>query len=160
MTVVYRGLGFLPAYATPAAEAEDFIFENLVSSSSLLVQQKLSEFAGRVEGLTQVGLFSLEIIIRLLLLTIEQPLNAIWRVEKPLSTLARLLSLIVLLTIGPVLVLTGVSASGFQLSLLLLADADIIGLAPLASNHLPTLCLLILFSSLLAIVSNAVARSH
>ena len=45
MTVVYRGLGFLPAYAAPAAEAEDFIFENLVPSSSLLVQQKLSEFA-------------------------------------------------------------------------------------------------------------------
>ena len=45
MTVVYRGLGFLSAYATTAAEAEDFIFENLVPSSSLLVQQKLSEFA-------------------------------------------------------------------------------------------------------------------
>ena len=160
MTVVYRGLGFLPAYATTAAEAKDFIFENLVPSSSLLVQQKLSEFAGRVEGLSQGGLFSLVIILLLLLLTIEQPLNAIWRVEKLLSTLARLLSLIVLLTIGPVLVLTGVSASGYQLSLLLLANADIIGPAPLASNHLPTLCLLILFSGLLAIVSNAVARPH
>ena len=46
MTVVYRGLGFLHAFATPAAEAEDFIFENFVLRSPLLVQQKLSEFAG------------------------------------------------------------------------------------------------------------------
>ena len=46
ITVVCRGLGLLPAYATPAAEAEDFIFENFVLRSPLLVQQKLSEFAG------------------------------------------------------------------------------------------------------------------
>lgn len=39
MTVVYWGLGLLPVYATRAAEAEDFIFENFVPSSSLLVQQ-------------------------------------------------------------------------------------------------------------------------
>ena len=39
MTVVYWGFGLLPAYATRAAEAEDFIFENFVPSSSLLVQQ-------------------------------------------------------------------------------------------------------------------------
>ena len=81
MTVVYRGLGFLPAFAALAAEAEDFIFENFVPSSSLLVQQKLSEFAGRVEGLTEVGLFSLVITTLLLLLTIERLLNAIWHVE-------------------------------------------------------------------------------
>ena len=76
-----QGFGFLHAFATPAAEAEDFIFENFVPCSSLVVQQN-REFAGRVEGLTQVGLFSLVIILLLLLLTIEQLLNAIWQVEK------------------------------------------------------------------------------
>ena len=37
MTVVYLGLAFLPAYAALAAQAEDFIFENFIPSSSLLV---------------------------------------------------------------------------------------------------------------------------
>ena len=158
MTVVYWGLGFLPAYTTLAAEAENFIFENFIPSSSLLVQQKLSEFAGRAEGLTEVGLFSLVITTLLLLLTIERHFNAIWQVEKPKWTVARLLSLIVLLTVGPALVLTGISASAYLLSLPLLAKVDIIGLAPLALNHLPTLCLLILFSSLFAFAPNALVR--
>ena len=63
-----------------------------------------------------------------------------------------------LLTVGPVLVSAGISASGHQLSLLLFANADIIGLAPSALNHLPTLRLLILFSSFFASVPNAVVR--
>jgi membrane protein len=55
MTVVYLGLAFLPAYAALATQAEDFIFENFIPSSSLLVQEKLAEFAGRAEGLTELG---------------------------------------------------------------------------------------------------------
>ena len=70
MTVVHRGLGFCPLM-TPAAEAEDLYLKTLSPVAPRAA--KLSEFAGRVEGLTQVGLFSLEIIILLLLLTIEQP---------------------------------------------------------------------------------------
>ena len=158
MTVVYWGLGFLPAYSTLASEAEDFIFKNFIPSSSVLVQQKLSEFASRAEDLTEVGLLSLVITTLLLLLAIERHFNAIWQVEKPKWTVARLLSLIVLLTVGPALVLTGISASAYLLSLPLLAKVDVIGLAPMALNHLPTLCLLILFSSLFAFVPNAVVR--
>ena len=95
------------------------------------------------------------------MLTIEQLFNAVWQVEKLYWTLARFLTLIVLLTVGPVLlVLTGISASGYQLSLLLLADAEIVGLVPLELNHLYKLCLLTLFSSLFTRVPNAVVRPH
>ena len=155
MTVVYLGLAFLPAYAALATQAEDFIFENFIPSSSLLVQEKLTEFAGRAEGLTELGLLGLALTTLMLLLSIERHFNAIWQVDKPKWTLARVLLLIVLLTIGPALVLTGISVPTYLLSLPLLATVDIIGIAPLALNHLPTLCLFLVFSCLLAFVPNA-----
>ena len=155
MTVVYLGLAFLPAYAALATQAEDFIFENFIPSSSLLVQEKLTEFAGRAEGLTELGLLGLALTTLMLLLSIERHFNAIWQVDKPKWTLARVLLLIVLLTIGPALVLTGISVSTYLLSLPLLATVDIIGIAPLALNHLPTLCLFVVFSCLFAFVPNA-----
>lgn len=158
MTVVYLGLSFLPAHAALAAQAEDFIFENFIPSSSLLVQEKLTEFAGRAEALTAPGVFGLAITTLMLLLTIESHFNAIWRVEKPKWTLARVSLLTVLLTIGPALVLTGISVSTYLLSLPLLATLDIIGLAPLALNPLPMLCLFVLFSYLYAFVPNATVR--
>ena len=160
MTVVYLGLAFLPAYAALATQAEDFIFENFIPSSSLLVQEKLTEFAGRAEGLTELGLLGLALTTLMLLLTIERHFNAIWQVDKPKWTLARVLLLIVLLTIGPALVLTGISVSTYLLSLPLLATVDIIGIAPLALNHLPTLCLFVVFSCLFAFVPNAVVSAR
>ena len=156
MTVVYWGLGFLPAYTTLASVAKDFIFKNCSLSSPVLVQQILSEFASRAEDLTEVGLLSLVITTLLLLLTIERHFNTIWQVEKPKWAIARLLSLIVLLTVGPTLVLTGISASSYLMSLPLLAKVDVIGLAPMALNHLPTLCLFTLLSSLFDFVPKAV----
>ena len=160
MTVVYLGLAFLPAYAALATQAEDFIFENFIPSSSLLVQEKLTEFAGRAEGLTELGLLGLALTTLMLLLTIERHFNAIWQVDKPKWTFARVLLLIVLLTIGPALVLTGISVSTYLLSLPLLATVDIIGIAPLALNHLPTLCLFVVFSCLFAFVPNAVVGAR
>lgn len=160
MTVVYLGLAFLPAYAALATQAEDFIFENFIPSSSLLVQEKLAEFAGRAEGLTELGLLGLALTTLMLLLTIERHFNAIWQVEKPKWTLARVLLLALLLTIGPALVLTGISVSTYLLSLPLLATVDIIGIAPLALNHLPTLCLFAVFSCLFAFVPNAVVGAR
>ena len=160
MTVVYLGLAFLPAYAALATQAEDFIFENFIPSSSLLVQEKLTEFAGRAEGLTELGLLGLALTTLMLLLTIERHFNAIWQVEKPKWTLARVLLLALLLTIGPALVLTGISVSTYLLSLPLLATVDIIGIAPLALNHLPTLCLFAVFSCLFAFVPNAVVGAR
>jgi membrane protein len=160
MTVVYLGLAFLPAYAALATQAEDFIFENFIPSSSLLVQEKLTEFAGRAEGLTELGLLGLALTTLMLLLSIERHFNAIWQVDKPKWTLARVLLLIVLLTIGPALVLTGISVSTYLLSLPLLATVDIIGIAPLALNHLPTLCLFVVFSCLFAFVPNAVVGAR
>ena len=119
MVVVHLGLAFLTAYAALADQAEDFIFELFIPSGSLLLEERLTALASRAEALTVSGVFGLAITTLILLLTIESHFNAIWRVEKPKCTLTRVLLPTVLLTIGPALVLTEISAT-YLLSLPLL----------------------------------------
>ena len=155
MTMVYLGLAFLPEYAALAEQVESFVFRNFVPSSSMLVQEKLNQFASRAEGLTSLGLLGLAITTLMLLFSIERQFNAIWQVSMPAWRLPRLLAYAGLLIFGPALVLTALWVTTYVLSLPLLAEVDVIGAAPLVLQHLPTLCLFLILGALFKFVPNA-----
>lgn len=155
MTMVYSGLAFLPEYAALAEQVESFVFRNFVPSSSMLVQEKLNQFASRAESLTSLGLLGLAITTLMLLLSIERQFNAIWQVSMPAWRLPRLLADAGLLIFGPALVLTALWVTTYVLSLPLLAEVDVIGVAPLVLQHLPTLCLFLILGALFKFVPNA-----
>ena len=155
MTTVYLGLAFLPEYAALAEQVESFVFRNFVPSSSMLVQEKLNQFASRAESLTSLGLLGLAITTLMLLLSIERQFNAIWQVSMPAWRLPRLLAYAGLLIFGPALVLTALWVTTCVLSLPLLAEVDVIGVAPLVLQHLPTLCLFLILGALFKFVPNA-----
>ena len=155
MTMVYLGLAFLPEYAALAEQVESFVFRNFVPSSSMLVQEKLNQFASRAEGLTSLGLLGLAITTLMLLFSIERQFNAIWQVSMPAWRLPRLLAYAGLLIFGPALVLTALWVTTYVLSLPLLAEVDVIGVAPLVLQHLPTLCLFLILGALFKFVPNA-----
>ena len=155
MTMVYLGLAFLPEYAALAEQVESFVFRNFVPSSSMLMQEKLNQFASRAESLTSLGLLGLAITTLMLLLSIERQFNAIWQVSMPAWRLPRLLAYAGLLIFGPALVLTAHWVTTYVLSLPLLAEVDVIGVAPLVLQHLPTLCLFLILGALFKFVPNA-----
>ena len=155
MTTVYLGLAFLPEYAALAEQVESFLFRNFVPSSSMLVQEKLNQFASRAESLTSLGLLGLAITTLMLLLSIERQFNAIWPVSMPAWRLPRLLADAGLLIFGPALALTALWVTTYVLSLPLLAEVDVIGVAPLVLQHLPTLCLFLILGALFKFVPNA-----
>ena len=155
MTMVYLGLAFLPEYAALAEQVESFVFRNFVPSSSMLVQEKLNQFASRAEGLTSLGLLGLAITTLMLLFSIERQFNAIWQVSMPAWRLPRLLAYAGLLIFGPALVLTALWVTTYVLSLSFLAEVDVIGVAPLVLQHLPTLCLFLILGALFKFVPNA-----
>ena len=124
MTVVYLGLAYLPQYASLAVDVENFIFQNFVPNSSAQIQAKLSEFAGRAENLTVLGLISLAVTALMLILSIEKQFNAIWRVAMPAWGLRRMALLMGVLTVGPSLVLTGLWIFTVIVSLPLISGVD------------------------------------
>ena len=158
MTVVYIGLAYLPQYASLAVDVENFIFQNFVPNSAAQIQAKLSEFAGRTENLTVLGLISLAVTVLMLILSIEKQFNAIWRVAMPAWGLRRMALLMGVLTVGPSLVLTGLWIFTVIVSLPLISGVDhlIEGVGIL--SYMPTLCLFLVFSLLFKTVPNTRIR--
>lgn len=120
ITVTYIGSSLVPQYGDLWIQVQDFIFRNFVPASSELVQQKLTEFAGRARGLTTAGDMGLLLVALLMLVSIEKRFNAIWQVSPPRWGLQRVLVYWGVISLGPALLLIAVWSSVYLLGLSLL----------------------------------------
>ena len=73
-------------------------------AAGAVVQKYLTQFAGKAGRLTAIGLLFLGATAIILMATIEQALNDIWRVANTRKLLYRFLAYGALLTLGPLLV--------------------------------------------------------
>lgn len=93
-----------PGFSSWVTVIQDFIYSNFVPASGEVVQKYLTQFAGKAGRLTVVGLLFLSATAIMLMATIEQALNDIWRVANSRKLLHRFLVYWALLTLGPILV--------------------------------------------------------
>ncbi|MBL8642303.1 MAG: YihY family inner membrane protein, partial [Rhodospirillaceae bacterium] len=92
-----------PAFAGLRAKVQDFILSNVVPDVGVKMTEQLSMFLDAAGKVTAFGVVGLAITSILLLLTIENSFNAIFKVvrQRPLRT--RLLVLWAVITVGPFL---------------------------------------------------------
>jgi membrane protein len=102
--VMLAVLSFAPGFSTWMTVIQDFIYSNFVPAAGEVVQKYLTQFAGKAGRLTAVGLLFLVATAIMLMATIEQALNDIWRVANARKLLHRFLAYWALLTLGPILV--------------------------------------------------------
>ena len=137
MTVTYTMLSILPAYDGVAQRIEVFIFQNLVPTSSTVVQDYLREFSERARGLSIIGSAFLFVTTFMLLVTIEGTFNTIWQVAEPRRGLQRILVYWGVMSLGPPMILGGMLISVYLTSLPLVTDLDVFGLGTLLLGYLP-----------------------
>jgi len=137
MTVAYAMFSVMPAYEGVQERIESFIFSNFVPESSAAVKEKLLEFAQRARGLTAVGFAFLFITSFMLLVTIEQTLNAIWQVPEPRRGFQRILLYWATLSLGPPTIVLAILISAYLASQELFAGLDVFGLGTLLLSYLP-----------------------
>jgi membrane protein len=82
---------------------ETYLFAHFVPAKGAEIQAYLRQFVERTSGLTGAGSLVLVIIAILLMHTIEQSFNRIWRVRRPRSWTNRFVMYWAVLTLGPVL---------------------------------------------------------
>ncbi|HLZ64739.1 MAG TPA: YihY family inner membrane protein [Aliidongia sp.] len=87
------------------------MFDNFVPTVGATVEQYISSFAQSAGKTTAIGLLVLAITAIMLLATIEDRLDAIWRVHAPRRWMARILVYWTMLTLGPLLFGVGLSVS-------------------------------------------------
>lgn len=139
MTVAYTTFSIMPAYETVQERIESFIFSTLVPESSAAVREALLQFTERARGLTVVGFVFLFVTSFMLLVTIEQTLNAIWQVPEPRRGFQRILLYWATLSLGPPTIVVAILISAYLASQQLLTDLDVFGLGTLVLSYLPLL---------------------
>lgn len=146
VTVVFSMLSLFPVFEQWATQAENFIYQNFVPTAGDMIKAYLHQFSGKAGKLTAFGLAFLFISSLLLLATIEDAFNDIWRVHRGRPFMQRVLIYWAVLTLGPILIVTSLSVSSYLISDSVLSSRPLVaGVFSSALKGLPWLLAMLAF---------------
>lgn len=125
MAVIIAVLSLFPVFDSWKSVIQDFIYSNFVPASGDVVQKYLTQFAGKAGQLTAVGLVFLMVTAIMLMATIEDAFNDIWRVKNTRKVLYRFLVYWALLTLGPILIAVSLTVTSQFFALPIFGQDDI-----------------------------------
>ncbi len=130
-------VALFPVFGDVRDTVTEFIFSNFVPAAGAEVQTYVFRAAEAASQLRAIGVVTLIVIALVTMNSIEQTFNRIWRVSHGRPPVARFVVFWTALTLGPMLIVSGVAVSSYLFSLPLLQGADMIqevrdhGLLPL-----------------------------
>lgn len=130
-------LSWFPVFSTWMGVIQDFIYSNFVPAAGEVVQKYLTQFAGKAGRLTVIGLLLLAVTALMLMATIEQAFNDIWRVTDKRRFAHRFLSYVALLTLGPIFVAASLTLTSKLFALSFFASAELTRLHGVLEDVLP-----------------------
>ncbi|HET9818943.1 MAG TPA: YihY family inner membrane protein [Rhodanobacteraceae bacterium] len=124
LSAVLAMLSLFPAFAALRNTLSNFIFRNFVPGAGQTVQGYLLEFADNASKLTLVGILVLFVSALLMMASIEDRLNRIWRVPVRRKGGSRFLMYWAALTLGPLLIVLAFAARSWVFAQPFLRGAD------------------------------------
>ncbi len=124
MTVMFSTLAAFPVFQGIERDIEAFLFNNFVPALGETVRGYLHQFSEKASELRALGIVFLFITVLLMMNTIENAFNAIWRVRKKRKPIIRFLTYWAILTLGPLLVGAGFVATSYLVSLPFFTEVD------------------------------------
>ncbi len=116
ITVALTLISAFPVFQGMSIVIEDFIFDNMMPESAELIEKYTEQFIDNAAKLTAVGIVFLAVTSIMLLITIDDAFNDIWRVRRPRPMLQRVLVYWTLITVGPLLMGGSLSLSSWLMS--------------------------------------------
>lgn len=161
-TLVFGLFSVFPVFESWMTTVQTFLYQHFVPASGDVVQKYLNQFANKSAQLTAFGLLFLIVTALMLLATIEESFNEIWRAPQKRKWLNRFLGYWAILTLGPILVGLSISLTSYVVSLPLFKASYFVGAArTVALNSLPVLAEILAFLLLYMVVPNVQVRfSH
>ncbi len=152
-------LSVFPVFQSWMATIQDFIYSNFVPAFGEVVQKYMQQFTHKAGRLTAFGLLFLTITAILLMSTIEQAFNDIWRVKTARRPLHRFLIYWAILTLGPLLIGLSLSLTSALFSLPLFSGRGLFhGVRGVLLLSLPFFLELSAFLLLYSVVPNVAVK--
>ena len=98
------------------AEAEAFITQNLLPQAGEEAVEQFRSFVAQTQKLTGLGIVAVAVTALMMLSTINNAFDVIWRVQRPRPLMIRFLAYWAIITLGPLLIGAALSASGILMS--------------------------------------------
>ncbi len=158
---VFGILSAFPVFSVWTQDLTDFIFRNFVPAAGATVREYLLQFVGNASKMTVVGVLVLFASALMMMSSIEDRLNRIWRVKKRRSSVARFLLYWTALTLVPILVVGGLALSSYLFALPVLGGASLQpGLKDILLRMLPFFTTLVALLLLYKLVPNRRVALH
>lgn len=122
MSVGVAILSSFPVFQVWAQPLQDFIFQNFVPATGKVIQNYVQLFATQVSRLPLWGIAFLIISALLVMVTIEQAMNKIWRVSTPRKGVTAFLLYWSILSLAPIFLGLSLAASSYVISIPFIRD--------------------------------------
>ncbi len=110
----------LPGFEGMSERLQQFVFSNFVPAAGRAVQHYLIQFASNASRLTTLGIIIFLLSSLTMMFSIEERFNRIWRVTTRRPPVSRFLMYWAALTLGPLLVVAGLTLTSYLTALPLL----------------------------------------
>lgn len=154
LVVMFTIFSAFPVFEELKGNLEQALFANLLPTSSEQLQEYLNEFVVNASKMTAVGVGFLFIVAITLMSAIDKALNNIWRDANKRHWLVSFAVYWMLLTLGPLLIGSGLAATSYLVSLSQFADNYISGARSFTLWMLPVAASFIFFTLMYQLVPN------
>ncbi|KPD24057.1 virulence factor BrkB family protein [Idiomarina zobellii] len=154
LVVMFTIFSAFPVFEELKGNLEQALFANLLPTSGEQLQEYINEFVANASKMTAVGVGFLFIVAITLMSAIDKALNNIWRDVNKRHWLVSFAVYWMLLTLGPLLIGSGLAATSYLISLSQFADEYISGARSFTLWMVPVATSFIFFTLMYQLVPN------
>jgi membrane protein len=118
LAVIFYMLSAFPVFAELNKIIENLIYNNFVPTSGDAVKTHMSGFIANTKKMSMMGIVSLVVIALLLISSIDQTINRIWRCKKKRSIVQAFTIYWTILSLGPIIIGGSVALSSYLFTIL------------------------------------------
>lgn len=148
-----------PVFDGVKEQVKEFLLRNFVPTIEQEVSQYFAEFIDAAAQLTTIGVVGIAITAILMLSTIENSLNFIFKVTRPRRLTTKITLYWTVITLGPLLLGTAFSLRGYLFTLQKFMPEDLANTQLLLSKLLPSLITMFLLVLVYVLVPNKRSKS-
>ncbi|WP_241968763.1 virulence factor BrkB family protein [Idiomarina tyrosinivorans] len=158
LVVTFTIFSAFPVFEGLRENIEQALFANLLPTSGEQLRSHLNQFVGNASKMTAVGIGFLFVVAVMLISAIDKTLNRIFRNHRKRRFTVSFAIYWMILTLGPVLIGTGLAATSYLISLSQYADAYVSGVRSTMLVIVPIVTSFAAFMLLYIMVPNRIVK--